>query len=356
MRSSWFSSAILLTMATAVVAQDAATPPVPLGSVTDWIHQDDYPPASMRAGEEGRVSVRLAVDATGLVTACTVANSSGYPLLDQRTCTLLTKRGRFQPARDASGRGVAATTAVMSFRWQMPGGASASASATTDRSATPEEMAKLSALMASMAAPPLPATQAVNPARLQRIAPLWQAVNVQPGIEAVMAFTLEQNEKQFAQNATNLPPARRAIAQADLRAAFQRAEQHYIAGARTRLLSYFAARLSDAETDALLAFFASDEGKLFLKTMASTTPQDKLARGTALLSHPELMKYVKLTWDYGQRELAERREVSTAFHADWQAQLCRDLTRDHIQLASCPAIRPVPAGKARPPRLLTTHL
>lgn len=350
----------ILTLAMPAAAQTMASPPVPVGSAVDWIHPDDYPPASIRMGEEGRVSVQLAVDATGAVTGCTVTNSSGHPLLDARTCTLLTLRGRFQPARDAAGQAVAATTPVMSLRWQLPQGTALPETvvpSATDRPATREEMKKLSDLMGSIAAPPLPPTQLVTPARLQRISPLWQVVDAQRGIEAMMAITLEQTEKQLMQNAVNLPPVMRPVAQTDLRAAFHRAEQRYIAGAKTRLLSYFAARLSDAETDALLAFFASDEGKRFLSTMGSISPPDKLARGAALFSHPELMKYAKLTWDYAQQELAVRHNVSTAFQADWQMQLCHDLARDRIQLAACPAIRPVATkGKARPPRLLTTHL
>jgi protein TonB len=43
------------------------------------------------------------------VRACQVLQSSGSPILDQRTCQLYERRYRYLPARDSSGRPVEIT-------------------------------------------------------------------------------------------------------------------------------------------------------------------------------------------------------------------------------------------------------
>ena len=62
----------------------------------------DYPRDAVWREQEGRVSVRLAVDEKGKVTGCLVTVSSGFPLLDEATCRTA-RRARFEPALDASG-------------------------------------------------------------------------------------------------------------------------------------------------------------------------------------------------------------------------------------------------------------
>jgi TonB family protein len=71
-----------------------------------WITTDDYPAAALRAEVEGTVVVRYRIDKAGKVHDCVVTESSGVPVLDDRTCLLLTRRGRFVPAVDARGRAV----------------------------------------------------------------------------------------------------------------------------------------------------------------------------------------------------------------------------------------------------------
>jgi TonB family protein len=92
------------------------------------ISSDDYPPAALRAEEQGRVGVRLTVSAHGLASACTVTESSGSAILDRTTCLLFERRARFTPARDAAGKTTEGSfaTAVM---WQLPGGQPPSAPA-----------------------------------------------------------------------------------------------------------------------------------------------------------------------------------------------------------------------------------
>jgi hypothetical protein len=49
--------------------------------------------------------------------------------------------------------------------------------------------------------------------------------------------------------------------------------------------------------------------------------------------------------------------MGVASQAKLKAALCPKLARDHIPLSICPMVKPIPVtGKARPARLLTTHL
>jgi protein TonB len=57
--------------------------------------QPRYPSLARRRGEEGRVLLRLTVNATGQVEAVSVARSSGYELLDQEAQRTVA-RWRFQ--------------------------------------------------------------------------------------------------------------------------------------------------------------------------------------------------------------------------------------------------------------------
>ena len=60
----------------------------------------DYPASSWAAGEQGRSSYSVAVNARGKPTACTIFESSGYAALDAKTCELVMERGVFHPMLD----------------------------------------------------------------------------------------------------------------------------------------------------------------------------------------------------------------------------------------------------------------
>jgi protein TonB len=78
------------------------------GSAAQWIAGDlrdeDYPREALRGGMQGRVTVRFTVQVNGRIRDCQVVASSGSPMLDQTTCRLLTRRLRFRPATDSTGR------------------------------------------------------------------------------------------------------------------------------------------------------------------------------------------------------------------------------------------------------------
>lgn len=90
----------------------------PRGNPASWVTNDDYPPTARRAGEEGSVDVEVAIDATGRISACKVVKSSGSSVLDAATCSLVQRRGRYQPATDSSGSPTTAT-ATLTYRWSL---------------------------------------------------------------------------------------------------------------------------------------------------------------------------------------------------------------------------------------------
>lgn len=90
------------------------------GNRLKLITNDDYPEASIRAEEEGRTFVRYDINAEGRVENCTVTQSSGSRRLDEATCTLITRRFRFVPARSPEGEAVRQEGAADSITWRLP--------------------------------------------------------------------------------------------------------------------------------------------------------------------------------------------------------------------------------------------
>lgn len=89
------------------------------GNIAAYISDSDYPPAAIRAQEQGRVAFRLGIGADGRVTTCTITASSGSATLDDTTCRILQNRARFVPARDA--RGVPVEDSVTgALNWILP--------------------------------------------------------------------------------------------------------------------------------------------------------------------------------------------------------------------------------------------
>lgn len=80
---------------------------------------ENYPPAAIRAGAQGRVAVDLEVGADGLVSGCTVTLSSGSSDLDQTTCRIFRARARFDPATDDRGEPTTGR-ASHTVTWSMP--------------------------------------------------------------------------------------------------------------------------------------------------------------------------------------------------------------------------------------------
>ena len=93
--------------------------PTPKGQPGNWANSNDYPSRALREEKEGVTRFTVQVDASGRVTNCSVTGSSGTPELDSTTCSLIQRRGRFNPATDGNGNPTSGSWSS-SVRWQIP--------------------------------------------------------------------------------------------------------------------------------------------------------------------------------------------------------------------------------------------
>lgn len=91
----------------------------PKGKLSQWVTPDDYPSMDQRLRHEGTSSFRLAIDAAGKPTGCTIVASSGWPGLDEATCTKIMRRARFEAAIDNTGARTEGTYSG-AVNWQIP--------------------------------------------------------------------------------------------------------------------------------------------------------------------------------------------------------------------------------------------
>lgn len=103
----------------ALLLASALAPARPNGPAV-WLSDSDYPAGAKRRREEGTISFSLLISPEGRISKCSVTQSSGFPELDDRTCTVITGRARFKPATDENGM---ATHALYNGRltWLLPG-------------------------------------------------------------------------------------------------------------------------------------------------------------------------------------------------------------------------------------------
>lgn len=73
------------------------------GNPADWITNDDYPPAALRAEASGTTAITWDINAQGRVENCRVTSSSGNADLDSAACRAITRRGKYSPALDQNG-------------------------------------------------------------------------------------------------------------------------------------------------------------------------------------------------------------------------------------------------------------
>jgi TonB family protein len=109
----------LITLPSVVVAKNKSEPSAIKGNPGIWFPQNSYPAAAKRNGEQGRVTVELAIDNTGVPVACTLVSSSGSASLDAATCDLALANARFIPAKDARGRPIASRYTLPAVRWEL---------------------------------------------------------------------------------------------------------------------------------------------------------------------------------------------------------------------------------------------
>lgn len=84
-----------------------------------WITNNDYPGVSLRRGEEGSASYSVSVGTDGKVKDCRVTRSTGFARLDEATCRFVTRRAKFNPAKDSRGATVSGTYSGQ-VTWRIP--------------------------------------------------------------------------------------------------------------------------------------------------------------------------------------------------------------------------------------------
>jgi len=93
--------------------------PTPRGNPSSWANANDYPSRALREEREGVTRFSVTVGPDGRVQGCQVTGSSGHADLDETTCKLITRRGRFKPATDGDGNEVSGTWSS-AVRWEIP--------------------------------------------------------------------------------------------------------------------------------------------------------------------------------------------------------------------------------------------
>jgi protein TonB len=94
-------------------------PASPKGNPGDWITNADYRTIWIAREMSGEAQFTLDIDARGRVTDCTITRSTGFDMLDNATCRLLSRRARFNAARDGNGDAVAGSYSS-SVAWDIP--------------------------------------------------------------------------------------------------------------------------------------------------------------------------------------------------------------------------------------------
>lgn len=95
------------------------SPATPKNFPGGWATTSDYPSKALQEEREGITAFRVLVSKGGVVTNCTVTESSGHADLDEVTCSNVSKRATFYPAQDKKGRPVEGSYANR-VRWQIP--------------------------------------------------------------------------------------------------------------------------------------------------------------------------------------------------------------------------------------------
>lgn len=90
------------------------------GNPGSWVTTDDYPPSAIRDGVQGTSQLTFDINAQGRIENCRVTASSGSALLDDTACKLVMRRGRYTPAKDASGNPTPGGSKTLRFTWRLP--------------------------------------------------------------------------------------------------------------------------------------------------------------------------------------------------------------------------------------------
>jgi protein TonB len=90
------------------------------GDPSRWFTTDDYPPRALREGAEGTVRIAWDINVEGRAENCHVVSSSGNEDLDEASCRVILRKGRYKPALDQNGNPIKVTNQQRTVRWQIP--------------------------------------------------------------------------------------------------------------------------------------------------------------------------------------------------------------------------------------------
>jgi TonB family protein len=104
-----------------------------------------YPKRALAAGEQGQVGFKVTLDVEGHPTSCQVTRSSGYPLLDEETCRLITINAVFKRHNSSVETRSGTSTHEGVIKWELPPNAAALAAPpppapVTTATAVPEKL------------------------------------------------------------------------------------------------------------------------------------------------------------------------------------------------------------------------
>lgn len=91
----------------------------PTNTPGNWLSDTDYRTVWINREMEGIAGFRLTVGTNGRVESCTITQSTGHAALDEATCKLVSRRARFEAARDADGNKTMGSFSSK-VRWRIP--------------------------------------------------------------------------------------------------------------------------------------------------------------------------------------------------------------------------------------------
>lgn len=91
----------------------------PAASIGYWLTTDDYPAEAVSAHLEGTSTIVWAIGLDGRAADCRVVVSSNVPVLDAAACNAISKRARYTPALDKSGKPMASHNSRR-IVWRIP--------------------------------------------------------------------------------------------------------------------------------------------------------------------------------------------------------------------------------------------
>ena len=109
---------MLLLAQAAAQPQTEVQPMEGAANLVTIFRSQDYPPEAAKKHWQGAVVVDLTVDTDGHVAACNVVRSSGYAVLDDKTCEVFRVRARFQPAKNSAGMPIQAVVRTPPIAWK----------------------------------------------------------------------------------------------------------------------------------------------------------------------------------------------------------------------------------------------